>query len=221
MLQNLRHNAIAHFTSLLNRILSSNTYPSIWKTALVIPLLKPLKNPTLPASYRPISLLSALSKILEKILNSRLTWYLESQEILSESQFGGRRKRSTLMALADLDAQIYEAHANNANLISVFFDMENAFPRVWTYRICTILHQIGLRGTLPFLLQNFLNGRTFKVRAAGTLSETKVQQNGILQGSPLSCTLFLIAINEITKIIPAPLQTILFVDDLSIHLRSY
>ena len=220
MLQHLHQNSITYFTSLLNRIFFTNSYPTKWKIALVIPLLKPLKDPTHPSSYRPISLLNVLSKILEKIINSRLIWFLETNEILNTSQFGSRRKRSTLMALADLDAQIHEAHASGSPLFSVFFDMENAFPRVWTYHICTVLHNIGLRGTLPLILQSFLSNRSFQVRLTNATSDIKTQQNGIPQGSPLSGTLFLLAINDITKIIPSPLKTIIFVDDLSIHLRS-
>ena len=220
MLQHLHHNTITHLTSLLNRIFFSANFPSQWKNALIIPLLKPLKDPTHPLSYRPISLLSALGKILEKIINNRLTWFLETNEILSHAQFGCRKKRSALMALADLDAQIHVAHAEGASLFSIFFDMENAFPRVWTYHICATLHQMGLRGPLPLLIKNFLNDRTFNVRVADTLSNISSQQNGIPQGSPLSGTLFLIAINGVTKIIPSPIQTILFADDLSVHLRT-
>ena len=58
------------------------------------------------------------------------------------------------MALADLDAKIREANASNVNLYSIFFDMENAFSRVCTYRICKLLKKFGLRGPLPSLIQN-------------------------------------------------------------------
>ena len=133
MLQHLHLNSITYYTSLLNRILFSDIYLFVWKIALVIPLLKPPKDPTHPLSYRPISHLNVLSKILGKIIRNRLTWFLKTNEILSNSQFGCRRKRSTLKALADQDTQIHEAHANGSSLFSVFFDMENAFPRVWTY----------------------------------------------------------------------------------------
>jgi len=130
MLKHLHQNTISYLTSILNLIFQTGTFPLLWKTALIMPILKPLKDPSLPSSYRPISLLNTVSKILEKILNNRLSWYLESNECLSESQYGCRKKHSTLMALADLDAQIYEAHNHNAHLFSIFFDMENAFPRV-------------------------------------------------------------------------------------------
>ena len=97
--------------------------------AVIIPLLKPLKDPTLPLSHRPISLLSELSKILEKIMYSRLVCFLQANKVLSNLQYGCRRGRSALMILSDPDAQIYEAESSHANLYSVFFDMENAFPR--------------------------------------------------------------------------------------------
>jgi len=113
------------------------------------------------------------------------------------------------MALADFDAHIYEAEESHSNLYSIFFDMENAFPRVWTHRICSILHQLGLRGSFPTLLQNYLKNRTFRVKAANHYSSIHVQENGIPQGSPLSGTLFLIAINEVTEIIKPPFHCIL------------
>ena len=149
MLQNLHANAISHFTDILNRLFSLGTYPTIWKLAIIIPLLKPLKDPSNPLSYRPISLLSSLSKILVKILNKRLSWYLESNNLISASQYGGRKNRSLITAFADLDSLIYEANNNESTLYSIFFDMESAFPRVWTHLICTSLHKLGLRGQLP------------------------------------------------------------------------
>jgi len=115
MLHNLYPNSISYFTSLLNRILLSSSFPSMWKMAVVVPLLKPLKDPSLPLSYRPISVLSVLSKILERILDRRLVWFLETNKILSHSQYGCRRGRSALMALADLDTRIYEAEEKNSN----------------------------------------------------------------------------------------------------------
>ena len=172
--------------------------------AVINPILKPLKDPNLPLSYRPISLLSSLSKILEKIMNKRLIWFLESNKILSNSQYGCRKARSALMALSDLDSQIYEAEANHANLYSIFFDMENAFPRVWTHHICSIFHQLSLRGAFPRLLQNYLQKRTFCVRSANHHSSTHEQENGVPQGSPLSGTLFLLAINGVTEVIKPP-----------------
>jgi len=139
-----------------------------------------------------------------------------SKKILSNSRYGCRRRRLALVALSHLDAQIYEAEASHVNLYSVFFDI----PWVWTHHICTILHYLGFRGPSPPLFQNYLQKRTFCVRAASHHSSSHNQENSILQGSPLSSTLFLITINGITEIINSPFHTILVSDDFSIHLQS-
>jgi len=159
-------------------------------------------------------------KILEKILNNRLSWFLETNECLAETQYGCRKKRSTLMALAKLDVQIYETHSHNSHLFSIFFDMENAFPRDCHFLICKSLHQKGLRDLLPQLIQNYLKKRFFNVRVSNVLSTSQPQHNGIPQGLPLCGTLFLVAIDDIIKKIPSPIHSLIFVDDLSIHLRS-
>ena len=83
------------------------------------------------------------------------------------------------MVLADLDAQIDEAHANNAHLFSVFFDMENAFLRVWTFRICTTFHKICLRGHRPLLIQDYLQYHSFRVRVLNVFSTPQPHENGI------------------------------------------
>jgi len=82
-LQKLHPNTISFFTSLLNRIFQSSTFPTIWEIEVIIPILKPYKDGPLPHSYRPISLLCTLSKIFEKILNKRLIWFLESYKQLA------------------------------------------------------------------------------------------------------------------------------------------
>ena len=83
------------------------------------------------------------------------------------------------MALADLDALIYDAKANQANLYSIFFDMEHAFPGVWAHHICAVLHKYRMRGPLPLLIQNYFRNRSFKVRIGGTHSTEHQQENGI------------------------------------------
>ena len=219
-LQKLHPRAITHFTSLLNQIFHSSTFPSNWKLAIVIPILKPNKDPTLPLFYRPISLLSTLAKILEKILNKRLTWFLESNNLINNSQYGCRKGRSTTMALTELDALIHQANDNKSTLYSVFFDLENAFPRVWRHHILLTLHKYGFRGLLPQLLQNYLQNRSFQVRVANQLSSIQTQDNGVPQGSPLSGTLFMIAINDILNKIAFPVKPILYADDLSVHIQT-
>ena len=135
--------------------------------------------------YRPISLLSTLSKILERILNKRLTWFLESNNCLNQAQYGCRRGRSSTMALAELDAHIHTATSNNSRLNWVFFDLENAFPRVWTHLILSTLHSYGLRGLLPNLLQNYLTSALLKLEWPATYLPHTVRKTVSLKAHPL------------------------------------
>lgn len=124
------------------------------------------------------------------------------------------------MAITDLDTQIRAAFAQSSKLYSVFLDMENAFPRVWKHLIHEALYKAGLKGPLPTTLLNFLQSRTFQVRIGNHFSSCHPQTNGIPQGSPLSATLFILAINDILSTIPPPIRSIIYVDDLSLHLPS-
>ena len=220
MLKNPHPNSLSYLLSLFNTILIQNTYPLPWKLAIILPILKPQKDPSLPDSYRPIALTSVLGKLFQKILNKRLIWYLEHNNIISPFQYGFRKGRNTLQALIDLQQQINDATTANATLYTIFFDLQQAFPRVWRHYICQKLHQIGLRGNLPKLLQSFLQERTITVRIQDQLSSHHIIQNGIPQGDVWSVPLFLIAINDITKCVAFPLTQRLFADDFSISLQS-
>ena len=171
-------------------------------------------------SYRPIALSSVLGKLFQKILNKRLLWFLESNNLLSPFQYGFRKGRNTAQALLDLQNEINEAFLHKSSLYSIFFDLQEAFPRVWRQHIINKLQEFGLRGNLPRILQSFLIDRKLTVRVQNTLSPPANIQNGVPQGEVLSVILFLIAINDITKNVKFPLTQRLFADDFNISLRS-
>ena len=204
-LKNLHTNALNYLTELFNEIFKSSEFPSKWKTAIVIPILKPKSDQFNPQSYRPISLTSVLGKTFEKIINKRLTWYLESNNIITKYQYGFRKSRSTEHAILDLHSEIKHAFASKSCLHSIFFDLEKAYDRVWRYHICQMLFKYGLRGHLPYILQSFLKNRSLTVRLGGHLSTQRNIENGVPQGSVLSVSLFLIAINEISSQVHFPI----------------
>ena len=187
---------------LINRIWRESNYPSVWEFATVLPFSKPGKDRFLATSYRPIALTSCLSKLMEKMVNARLVWYLERQGTLSPAQCGFRRMHSTTNVLVRLESSICEAFASKHHHITVFFDLEKAYDTTWRFGILKILHECGLRGEMPLFIKAFLARRFFKVKVGSELSEMKCQEEGVPQGCVLSVTLFALAINGVRSDIP-------------------
>ena len=89
-----------------NEIWSENVFPAQWHEAIVIPFSKPNKNPKEAKSYRPIALTSCVCKLMERMVNDRLMWILETRRILDDVQYGFRKNRSTSDVLVRLEAEI-------------------------------------------------------------------------------------------------------------------
>ena len=219
-LQHLPQKGFHFLLDLYNWIWSTSVLPEGWKEAMVLPFLKPGKDPSKPENYRPISLTSCICKLMEKMINGRLVWYLERNNILSETQYGFRKMRTTTDLLIVLERSIREAFNAKQHLIAIFFDIEKAYDTTWKYGIMRELHGAGLRGLLPLFIKNFLSERIFKVKVADTCSTWFDQPEGVPQGSVLSVTCFALAYNGVTKCIPSDVSHLVFVDDLTIYLAS-
>ncbi|WP_135568158.1 reverse transcriptase domain-containing protein, partial [Solemya elarraichensis gill symbiont] len=199
-----------------NSIWSSGHIPSLWRTAHVIPIPKPGKDHTLATNYRPISLTSCLCKVFERMINDRLVWVLESQNLLSNIQCGFRKGRTTIDHLLRLDHYIKNAFRERKRVVTVFFDLEKAYDTTWRHGILSDIYDLGFRGHLPIFIANFLQDRSFQVRIGSTYSSSFPQHNGVPQGSVLSVTLFSIKINSIANAIDSDTLSSLFVDDFAI-----
>ena len=204
--------------NMFNRVFTENVFPAQWKMAAVIPIQKPNKNNSDPTNYRPISLTSCLCKLLEKMVNMRLSWYLEKESCFSGVQSGFRQGRSTTDCLVQLSNDVQEAIIKNKHTIVVFFDIMKAYDTAWKRGILKRLSEFGLRGNLPTFIKNFLSNRQIKVKIGSTLSNPRDVEEGVPQGSVLSCTLFAIAMDTIVqKLESTQVKTCLYVDDLTIY----
>jgi potassium voltage-gated channel Eag-related subfamily H protein 8 len=96
LLKHLRGSALQTLSDLMNDIWETGNLPTIRKLANVIPNPKPGKDHSEPSNYRPIALTSCVRKIVDRIINARLVWFLESNRLLSNIQCGFRQRRSTL-----------------------------------------------------------------------------------------------------------------------------
>ena len=220
MLRHLPINTKQFVLSLINRIWHSSNFPHIWEMATILPFSKPGKDPSIPASYRPIALTSCLCKLMEKMVNTRLIWYLEHNKILSPSQCGFRKMHSTTDVLVCLESSIYKAFASKQHHVTLFFDIEKAYDTAWRHGILRSLHSVGLRGEMPLFIKAFLSRRFFRVRVGSSLSDKRCQEEGVPQGSVLSVTLFALSMNDVTSVIPTGILCTLYVDDLSISFAA-
>lgn len=203
--------------AIINRIWKMKEYPSQWRSSIVLSFLKPQKTPTEESSYRPVSLTSCVGKIMEKIVNIRLVMVLESRKLIPPFQFGFRRMQGTMDSLTKVTSDILKTLNQKQSVLCVSFDMEKAYDTTWRYGILKTLHRFGLRGELPIFIQQFLTNRTFKTKIGSSISTEHRLQQGVPQGSVLSCSLFSVALNEILSKVPHGVQSCLYVDDLLIY----
>ena len=205
---------------LYNNIWEDGILPPSWKEATIIPIPKPGKDNTDPNNYRPIALTSCICKTMERMINARLVGYLESNGLITEYQSGFRSERSTTDHLIRLESFIRDAFIKKEHVIAIFFDLEKAYDTTWKYGIMKDLYDMGLRGSLPLFISDFLSDRQFRVRVGSTLSNLHEQEMGVPQGSILSVTLFNVKINSIIKCVSNNMNCSLYVDDFLLCYRS-
>ena len=221
MIKNLTDQNLEYIQSFYNIIFLEHFFPSTWSEALIIPILKFGKDPQDPKSYRPISLLSCLYKILDTIINNRLMWFLEKNCLLNKCQSGGRRGRNTMDHVCSISTEIHEAFATQKYHVSVFLDFENAYDKSWKNHILQQIENFNMCGHLPNFIQNFLTNRSIRVKVNNHKSNLTNLEMGVPQGSSLSATLFLIAVNSLVEKLPTYVYRSLFVDDCRVSIICY
>ncbi|GFX78899.1 RNA-directed DNA polymerase from mobile element jockey [Trichonephila clavipes] len=172
-------------------------FPNAWKTAVVIPILKPGKNPKLAQSHSPISLLPVLSKLAEKIISTRLNEFLENENILIPEQHGFHPRLSPTHQLLRVVECIKEGNNRNQCTAAVFLDIQKAFDRVWHTGLLFKLITYKIPPQIILLLNSYISDRTFSVKINRTYSQEK--SAGIAQGSILDPVLFNLYVNDIIK----------------------
>jgi hypothetical protein len=175
--------AIAHLSSLFTSALTLGHFPSSWKQATVIAIPKPRKPPTHPNSYRPISLLSAISKVLERIIARRLEHHVQQTHIIPNEQFGFRKRQSTVAQLTRITDFISHGYNLKKHTGMVLLDIEKAYDTIWTNGLICKLIKNRFPAYVIHLLQSYLSDCTFTVIVDGARSSSRPQRAGLPQGA--------------------------------------
>ena len=214
MLRNLSPENRETLLFLFNSLLFSGYVPADWKHAIVIPLLKPGKDSDKADSYRPISLTSCLCKLFEKILNNRVSWHLETKNILPVTQSGFRKNRCTIDNLVHLEHTIRSGFEQKKVTYAVFLDLSKAYDVTWITGLLYKLAKIGFSGAILRWFQGYLVGRSFSVRIGDFISEPRLIFTGVPQGGILSSNFFAIMLYDF------PNPSLAYCDDISSYVTA-
>ena len=203
-------------TQLFNISIRLGEIPDEWKVARISPIPKSGK-PSDPANYRPISLLSVLSKLLEKHVRDLLLDHLQSFCPLSAQQWGFTQGKSTIGALLAATDHWHNALDSGLEICTVFFDYSKAFDTV-PHRC--LLHKLKSANIHPHILRwiaYYLYGRSQYVCVGGSSSDLQPVLSGVPQGSVLGPILFIFYINDITNIQLTAGTMSLYADDMMLY----
>lgn len=198
---------------LFNRSFTECKFPQFWKVSYVIPLPKKGDN-SCPSNFRPVSLLSGVGKLQERIVFKNIHNFLNQNNLLYKYQSGFLPNHSTSLQLIDIYHHICQTFDNNQYSCMVFCDVSKAFDRVWHRGLIFKLNEYGITGDLLKWLSDYLENREQKVLIKSCSSNTKPVTAGVPQGSVLGPLLFLIYVNDISESMLS--LTRLFADDSSL-----
>lgn len=201
-------------TKIINACIDLCYFPRHFKIAKIISILKPTKDPKCAASYRPISLLSSVSKILERVLNTKLDVFLTENSAINPKQFGFRAEHSTVHQIKRIVKIISDNKARRRSTGMVLLDMEKAFDSIWHDGVIFKLNKIGTPTYLVKLIASFLKYRRFTVSVNRELSSPRSIPAGLPQGSVISPLLYAVYTSDLK--IPAKCDAGYYADDTAI-----
>ncbi|XP_076660285.1 uncharacterized protein LOC143363606 [Halictus rubicundus] len=198
ILKHLPPRFIYNYTIIFNNCLNSAHFPAAWKTAKTICLKKKDKNESIPASYRPISLLPNISKIFEITINNAIEAVCAERKLIPETQFGFRRNHSTVHAITKFTSDICWARNAGDCVGAVFIDLEKAFDTVWLDGLFYKLLKKNFPKHLIKILWNMVHGKKFQVVEGPNTSPRKFEvSNGLQQGAVNSPILFSLYMSDL------------------------
>lgn len=207
-----------HILHLVNTILTTSTFPSLWKTSKIVPIRKNDADDT----FRPISIMPILSKMMEHLIKAQIIDHVDESLMLHDCQSGFRKNRSTTSLLIGLTDSIRRVVSDRDRCVLLSLDLEKAFDRLDHKILIEKLSTFyGFSRTACFLMMSYLFGRRQYVCSSGVCSGELSVTNGVPQGSVLGPLLFIMYMNDLFSIISSSnCVPFAFADDIQIMCKS-
>ena len=211
LLKYIKNEVASPLSKIFNQSVSQSIFPSLLKSAMVLPIYKSKEN-NLFSNYRPISILSSVSKVFEKIMFNQMTEYLSELKLFYKSQYGFRKDHSTELATLELVDRLTYAMDRNQLPINIYLDLSKAFDTLDHDILLKKLKYYGIIDKSLSLLKSYLTERIQQVKYNDIISDPLTIKCGVPQGSILGPLLFIVYINDI-KAASNYFHPILYADD--------
>ena len=208
------------WTMYSNRSIASGCYPQAWKLARIVPIHKSGDKAT-PTNYRPISILSIVSKVLERHVHTVVSNFLAENAPISPCQWGFMSHLSATSALCSITHNWSQALDGGNEVCSIFFDIRKAFDSVPHVHLLDKLAALHLDPRIIAWLHSYLMGRSQLVVVGGEQSTCLPVISGVPQGSVLGPLLFIVYINDVATRISPYSRISLFADDMTLYRTIY
>lgn len=218
LIKKLPTKAIDLLVVLFNSCIKLNYFPKHFKTANIIAIVKPNKPKMDPTSYRPISLLSNIGKLFEKIIHSRISEFVTDNNLIAKEQFGFKKGHSCIQQVNRIKNIVLLNKRKKLSTGLILLDVEKAFDTVWHNGLIYKMLQSNIPKYLCKIILEFLEERKYLVCVNGTHSSPKTTTAGLPQGSVLSPLLYSFYTSDFSP--PPNVSTAYYADDTALITSS-
>ena len=219
VLKNVASSIIQPLCKLFNWSLETGQLPWQWKISIICPIFKKGSKSS-PLNYRPIALTSSICRLFEKIVKTKILHHLLENDLLSPEQHGFLPKRSTTTQMLNCLQDWFKNFDDGVDTNVVYTDFAKAFDKVSHPKLIEVLSSYGIEGKILSWITSFLTNRQQTVYVNDSCSGKVKITSGVPQGSVLGPLLFLIYIDDISKISVDGCKSYLFADDFKVYSKD-